>query len=433
MLELIIGTYGGLCWLLFKKFKIIPTNTYTIATAILIGVLQLAFLALFLMLFHPVANDGRTLALTTPIVPQIRGRVIEVSAQGNQPLKKGDVLFRIDPDPIQYQVDRLDAMLAEAITRASQLGEKLKAAQAVTAQSKADLAASESELDRQVREAWEQARAVVTRKKSELVLARKDEVRSSTLLKRGTITRKRFEQDQQQVESLIAQLREAEAGARKAREKINAGGNRLRAAREKLAQAQSKERETRLAFEPESSGINPEVRRITAQLDGKRWELAQTVVRAPASGYVTQVALCPGQMAVPIPLAPVMIFVHGERPILAATFPQAVISAIKLGQEAELAFKAYPGRIFKARVSKIMPIIAQGQATASGTIRSLPSAKSLGRIPIVFEYGDDVATLNLPIGSLATVAIYTDRVPFLSIVRKILLRIKSWENYIFIP
>lgn len=29
MIELILGTYGALCWLVFKKWKLIPVNTYT--------------------------------------------------------------------------------------------------------------------------------------------------------------------------------------------------------------------------------------------------------------------------------------------------------------------------------------------------------------------------------------------------------------------
>ena len=100
---------------------------------------------------------------------------------------------------------------------------------------------------------------------------------------------------------------------------------------------------------------------------------------------------------------------------------------------AELAFKAHPGRIFKAKVDRILPIIAQGQASASGVIRSLPSAKASDRIPVVLSYGDDVQALNLHAGSQATVAVYTDQMRWLVIVRKILLRITSWENYIFIP
>ena len=56
-----------------------------------------------------------------------------------------------------------------------------------------------------------------------------------------------------------------------------------------------------------------------------------------------------------------------------------------------------------------------------------------GRIPVLFEYGEDVAALNLPAGSQARVAIYTESFQVFAILRKILLRINSWENYIFMP
>jgi hypothetical protein len=50
---------------------------------------------------------------------------------------------------------------------------------------------------------------------------------------------------------------------------------------------------------------------------------------------------------------------------------------------------------------------------------------------VVFDYDEDVSGLNLPVGAQASIAIYTDRVHALSIVRKIILRIKSWENFVF--
>ena len=101
------------------------------------------------------------------------------------------------------------------------------------------------------------------------------------------------------------------------------------------------------------------------------------------------------------------------------------------GLEAELAFKAYPGRIFKAKVSRALPIIPEGQFVASGQLQSVTSGKAPGHIPVAFEYGDDVAELNLPIGSQASVAVYTHHFHAMSIVRKIILRMKSWENYVF--
>lgn len=58
MIELILGTYGALCWLLFKKFRVIPVNTYTVFTAIGIGVVILGMLTLLLMMFHPASNNA---------------------------------------------------------------------------------------------------------------------------------------------------------------------------------------------------------------------------------------------------------------------------------------------------------------------------------------------------------------------------------------
>jgi multidrug resistance efflux pump len=49
-------------------------------------------------------------------MPNVKGRVIEVPAEPNAPLKQGDVLFKIDPTPYQYVVDQKKALLAEAET-----------------------------------------------------------------------------------------------------------------------------------------------------------------------------------------------------------------------------------------------------------------------------------------------------------------------------
>src|SRR5829696_7687336 len=96
MVELIVGTYGVLCWLLFAKFKVVPVNTYTVVTAFLGGGLILLLLYIFLSVFHPVSHDGRMYAPVVQIVPNVRGTVVEVPVEANRPVKKGDVLFRID-------------------------------------------------------------------------------------------------------------------------------------------------------------------------------------------------------------------------------------------------------------------------------------------------------------------------------------------------
>src|SRR5206468_1203944 len=116
------------------------------------------------------------------IVPNVRGTVIEVPVQANVPLKKGDVLFRIDPQPFQYEVDRLRALLASKNVKVSQLTEQMAAAEAATAEAKANLIVSESQFDRQARETREQSVAHKTQVDKRLELARSQLERGKKLL-----------------------------------------------------------------------------------------------------------------------------------------------------------------------------------------------------------------------------------------------------------
>ena len=433
MVELIIGTYGLLCWLVFKKFRLVPTNAYTVCTAIMIGIAMLGVMAILLMKYQPATSDARLYTITTPIVPQVAGQVVSVPVAANVPLREGDVLFQIDPSPYQYDVNRLEAKLEAANTSLSQLEKRMTAAEAATSQARADVLASESAYDRQAQQQRDQAAAAVSQVSSQLSLAKKDYARYKDLVEKGTISRQKFEQVAEQVDRLDAQLKQSKSALAQAEEAITGGGATLQAARERLKQAEAQEEEIRVELESQTGGVNPDVQQVVAELDLARWKLDETTVRAPADGYVTQLALRPGQMASTLPLAPAMVFVQGDRPTLVATFPQNVIVDLKPGLEAEIAFKAYPGKIFTATVSHLLPTTAEGQFTTGGQLRTATSGTAPGRIPVVFEYGDDIEGLNLPGGAQATAAIYTEHFHVLSILRKIILRIKSWENYLFLP
>lgn len=432
MLELILGTYGVLCWLIFKKWKIVPANAYTVCTAVLIAVAGMGLMLLMLVRYHPLTKDARLYVYTTPIVPLVRGQVIEAIPEGGA-AKEGDVLFRIDPKPYQFEVDRLEAQLAEADSEVAQLAEALNSATAATEQARANLRASESDFDRQAREDLEGATHAVAQARTQAEFTKAQFDRNAELLKSQVVSQMEYDRARTAFESADAQLKRAETAERQAEEKIKSGGDRLSSARESVAQAEARERQARLAVESLVDGVNPQVRQIMASLDAARWNLENTVVRAPADGYTTQVQLRRGQLAVPLPLAPVMVFVHDDKPLLIGSLPQNVIANVEPGQEVELAFKAYPGRIFPAKVAKIQPVTAEGQLLASGQLRSIVSAKAQARIPVVFEYDESVADLGLPGGAQAYAAVYTDHFRALSMVRKILLRIKGWENYIFMP
>lgn len=429
MVELIVGTYGVLCWLLFKKFKLIPINTYTIFTAILGGFVILALLFISLSVFHPVSHDGRFYAPIVQIVPNVKGTVIEVPVEANTPLKAGDILFRIDPRPYQIEVDRLKAILAGKNVKFAQLSEQLAAAEAGTKEARANLLVAESQFDRQARENAESAAAQVVQVQKRLDLANSNQARIEKL--GAAAAAQDLDVARARTLSLEQEYKQAVSAENVAKEKLQSSSGSLEAVRQDIARLEAAERQIRLQLKTESDGVNPEVREVMAQLERARWDLEQTVVRAPTDGYVPQQLLRPGMMAVPMPMKPLMMFVVSEKPTLVGSFKQKAISDIKPGLHAEVIFKAYPGRTFKVTVRRVMTAIREGEIDASGQLASATSEHANGDIPVVFDYDEDVSGLNLPIGAQATIAVYTERIHALSLVRKIILRMKSWENFVF--
>ncbi|NIO42668.1 MAG: biotin/lipoyl-binding protein, partial [Burkholderiales bacterium] len=57
---------------------------------------------------------AREYFVTTPIVSEVRGRVIEVPVEPNRPLKRGDVLYEIDPEPFETKIEGLEGRLVSA-------------------------------------------------------------------------------------------------------------------------------------------------------------------------------------------------------------------------------------------------------------------------------------------------------------------------------
>ena len=94
---------------------------------------------------------------------------------------------------------------------------------------------------------------------------------------------------------------------------------------------------------------------------------------------MTQLFLRPGMMAVPLPLRPVMVFIHKEEQSLAAAFQQNALQRVNVGDEAEIAFDATPGRVFKGKVARaILDVVVAGASPADG--RAARSRKR-GRTP----------------------------------------------------
>ena len=203
-------------------------------------------------------------------------------------------------------------------------------------------------------------------------------------------------------------------------------------AKQALSEAESAAEKARLAYESEIGGVNTTVARLQAELADAQYDLDQTVTRAPGPGYVTQMALRPGMYVIPAPLRPVMVFVHTDDEQLAAGFQQNSLQRVRSGDEAEIAFDALPGQIIKGKVRHVIDAIATGQLQATGALQDMGASITDGRAVAIIDIKDDTSGYNLPGGSAAQVAVYTPFAHHFAIIRRILLRMRSWENYVFL-
>src|SRR5262249_26333891 len=367
-------TYAAICVAVFKIFRI-PVNKWTLPTAVLGGIFLIAGILLIMNYNHPFTASARIYFATTPIMPTVKGRVIEVPVEANAPLKQGDVLFKIDARPYQYAVDQRKALLAEAEQNVKQL-----------------------------KAAYDQALSVVEKVKVQLKLAQDEYDRQAQLFEKKVIAQAALDVVTRNVDAAKQSLAEAEAAAEKAK----------------------------LAYESEIGGLNTTVARLQAELSDAQFNLDQTVMRAPGSGYVTQMALRPGMYVIPAPLRPVMVFMHTDDRQLAADFQQHALQRVRADDEAEIAFDALPGQIIKGRVSHVIDAIATGQLQATGALQDMGADVPGGRAVAIIDVTDDTSSYNLPGGSAAQVALYTPYAHHFAIIRRILLRMRSWENFVFL-
>jgi RND family efflux transporter MFP subunit len=260
------------------------------------------------------APQGDTMVVrnSVAIVPNVAGEVIDVPVVANQPLKAGDVLFRIDPAPYQAQVDAIEAQLA--------------------------------------------------------------------------LQRQRLAQ--------MTQLQRADSGR---------------------------------GFDVEQR--QAEVDQLTAQLAGAKWNLDKTTVRAPADGYVTNLALRKGARVANLPLSPVMAFIDTSDTIVGVEIPQIDARYVQPGQTVELTFKFVPGTIYSGKVETVLQAIASGQTQASGTA---VTPKTVQAAPFVVRVKLDDAEIakRLPAGSAGDAAIFTEHVKATHVIRKVLLRQIAITNYV---
>ena len=194
---ILLGIYAFFAWLVFFKFKWLPWTFVNQVITITLPIVALMILFLLLNIAAPASNDVRAMNYIIPIVPRVTGQVTEVPIEPNRPIKKGDVLFKIDPLPFEAAVkaaeatlrggqDQLNnaaskkAALTPRIDLAQKRVEQFTALAATGAGKRADLEQAQSDLGNLQSEflaadaTESQARAQIAKSEADLITAKFD-------------------------------------------------------------------------------------------------------------------------------------------------------------------------------------------------------------------------------------------------------------------
>jgi multidrug resistance efflux pump len=398
---LLLGIYAFFVWLIFIKFKWLPWTTTSQVTVVIIPIVALAVMILTLNVVAPSSNDVRVLKYVVQIIPQVKGRVIDVPVEPNRLVKKGELLFRIDPTPYQNELSIAKAKLAVDESKLAQSGANLVESSAGA---------------RELREQLKSFSGQVTALQPRIELAQLRVRQNRELVATGAGDRFALEQAEANVRDLQAQLATATANEAQITQRLSGQVNGEQAsvagARAQIATAKAQVDASRV------------------EVASKQWDLDQTSVYAPTSGYAVNVQLRPGSFVTAFPVAPAMSFVEETYQII-ALYSQNELIAVEPGNEAEVALVTNPGRIIKASVDSIVWAQGQGQAMQSG---ALPQTGAFPQVPGRFPVKLNVATKDLDLflaaGATGDAAIYTDRVEAIQILRKVLIRVGAITNYL---
>jgi membrane fusion protein (multidrug efflux system) len=226
------------------------------------------------------------------VTAQVTGPAIEVDVKNGDHVKRGDVLFRIDPAPFKVALEQAEAQLAAARLQTNELRTQ-------AAGTGADITGAQANLE----------------------IKRNALGRQSALLKKGFTTRADYE------DAL----------------------NEVRTAETELADARARAANASAAIAP---GQQPSVAQAQAAVDKAKLDLERTVVRAPMDGEIanadrlqigTQIISGVGAVSV----------VHSDSAWIEANFKEKQLMDMRPGQPVTVKIDAYPGESFKAHVQSI--------------------------------------------------------------------------------
>ena len=330
----------------------------------------------------PYTSQSNIEVLLVQIAPQVSGQVIEVATHDNERVKKGQLLYRIDPEPFAIALRAAEANLALVQQNLKVSTEQVRSSKASLAKQRTELATSK------------QLGGIIFDLTKEKALSETDSIRARSEIDRAT-----------------SDLARAEAELESAKQKLGPEGD-----------------------------ANPQLQQARAALAQAQLDFANTTVTAPADGMITNLRLSKGQYA--NRGQAVMSFIEGNSVWLTAYLRENQLGRVAPGNAVRVTFDLLPGTVFEGQVDSVGWGVTKGgnSETPAGTLPDVQSQQGWLRDPQRFpvrialkeEASNALGDLPLRNGAQANVLILTNPDSWLlNPIGRLWLRIVSWLSYFY--
>ncbi len=343
--------------------------------------------------------------LSVDVMPKVTGRILYLGVREGDRVRAGQVLVRIDPTEVQAEVRQRQAALAQARSRLAEAAitrnaqgvgvasavrqqqAALRTAQAQNRQARADFDAQIAAAEAAVSEAQGriaaaeanigEAEAAIASAEANVANARTEVSRQEALVREGASAQQVLDnarttlkvreaalgEARQTRRAAVAARSSAQAQKRAAERQVQLARNKARAevaaSTATVAQAQATLESARAntaqapAYTQNLAALQAAVEAAQADVRAAQARLADTMLRAPITGVVTQRALDTGAMASP---GQSILSVQAIQQVWATvSIPEEVTRRIFQGQTASVTFDALPGQTFAGRIAQILP------------------------------------------------------------------------------
>lgn len=326
----------------------------------------------------PYTSQATVDTFLVQVAPEVTGQVIEVGVTDNRAVKKGQLMFRVDPEPFEIALRKAEADLSVAVQDAGVSAVEIGVAQAALQKQRVDLAASR------------QLGKIVVDLVKQRALAETNAIRA-----RADISKTQ------------ADVRRAEAELERARQNLGSAGY-----------------------------SNSKVKQALVAVQQARLDLRNTTVVAPADGVVTNLRLSAGQFV--SQGQPLLSFIQSGPRWISADMRENQIGNLVPGNKVLVALDDNPGKLFPGRVESIGWGITQGEEAPTGQLPDVEAAKGWLREPqrfpvrIMLTPADDgrppLATGRS--GAQANVLVFTDDESILNPIGRLWMRIVATLSYL---